>query len=149
MLTDAVDWCGDGAWGAGRRAQAADDAPGIRARASCSILLGVSWHVHRLSITPPELGGRGKMLVAVHVFRGGSAVDAGNEHGRETGGALLALSGAASDDHGTQFMYISCLLIRFNSIQVSVYLPGLMTTQSETPECSRSATNLTWHEPAL
>jgi hypothetical protein len=57
------------------------------------------------------------MLVAdIHDFRGGSAVDAGNEHGRETGGALLALSGAAGDDHGTQFMYISCLLIRFNSI---------------------------------
>jgi hypothetical protein len=42
------------------------------------------------------------MLVAdVHVVRGGSAVDAGNEHGRETGEALLALSGAASDNHGT------------------------------------------------
>jgi hypothetical protein len=53
---------------------------------------------------------RVKMLVAdVHVFRGGSAVDAGNEHGRETGCALLTLSGAASDDHETQFMYFSCL----------------------------------------
>ncbi|KAH1415857.1 hypothetical protein KXX32_000348, partial [Aspergillus fumigatus] len=92
---------------------------------------------------------RGKVLIAIHVFLGGSAVDAGNEHGRETGGALLALSGAASGDHGTQFMYISCLLIRFNSIQTSVYLPGLMTTQSETLECSRSAANLTGHELAL
>jgi hypothetical protein len=39
-----------------------------------------------------ESWGRGKMWIAdVHAFGGGSAVDAGNERGRETGGALLAL----------------------------------------------------------
>jgi hypothetical protein len=44
--------------------------------------------------------GVGTLVADVHTFRGGSAVDAGNEHGRETGGAPLSLSGAAGDDHG-------------------------------------------------
>lgn len=64
-----------------------------------------------------------------------SAVDAGNEHGTETGGALLSLTGAAGDDHGAQFLYISCMLIRLNAIQASVYLSGLITTKLETLEC--------------
>jgi hypothetical protein len=38
LLNDAVDWCGDGACGAGQRVQAAADAPGSRTRASCFIL---------------------------------------------------------------------------------------------------------------
>jgi hypothetical protein len=51
-------------------------------------------------ITGAGREGLGTLVADVHTFRGGSAVDAGNEHGRETGGAPLSLSGAAGDDHG-------------------------------------------------
>lgn len=91
----------------------------------------------------------GTLVADVHTFRGVPAVDASNEHGRETGEALHSFSGAAGDDYGAQSMNISCLLIRLNSVHASVYLSGLVTTQLETLDCPRSVANLTWHEPVL